>query len=172
MRSTFYYFLMPLVIDENSEMGKVLLDDLRERRKNPQTTSMINWLLSEMKSETPNGIILPPNIRRFSVNQARVQNVALKIAQCIYFKEHDKFLPKLPSKHCELVERIEDLQPLYRVLLEHTKPVSIAPDVFNYRYACVDGVHHFGIMFWAGYMFCLAFDDPEGRKDLIWIRPQ
>lgn len=31
----FYYFLMPLVINENSEMGKVLLDDLRERRKNP-----------------------------------------------------------------------------------------------------------------------------------------
>jgi hypothetical protein len=77
----FYYFLMPLVINENSEMGKVLLDDLRERRKNPQTVSMIKWLLSEMKSETPSGIILPPSIRRFSVNQARVQNVALKIAQ-------------------------------------------------------------------------------------------
>jgi len=168
----FYYFLMPLVINENSEMGKIVLDDLRERRRNPQTASMIKCLLREMKSETPSGIILPPSIGRFSVNQFRVQNVALKIAQCIYFKEHGKFLPKLPCKHCELVERIEDLQPVYRLILEHTKPVSIAPDVFNYRYICMDGVHYFGFMFWAAYMFCLAFDDPEGRKDLIWMRPQ
>lgn len=168
----FYHFLMPLVINENSEMGKVLLDDLRERRRNPQTASMIRRLVSEMKTETPSGIILPPSIRQFSVNQVRVQNVALKISQCIYFKEHGKFLPKLPFKHCELVERIEDLQALCRLILDHVKPVSIAPDVFNYRYICVDGVHHFGFMFWAGFMFCLAFDDPEDRKDLIWIRPQ
>jgi hypothetical protein len=168
----FYHFLMPLVINENSEMGKVLLDDLWERRKNPQTASMIKWLLSEMETETPGGIILPPSIRRFSVKKVRVQNVALKISQCIYFKEHGKFLPKLPCKHCELVERIEDLQPLYRLVLEHVKPVSIAPDLFNYRYVCVHGVHYFGFMFWAGFMFCLAFDDPEGRKDLIWMKPQ
>ncbi|MBN1864899.1 MAG: hypothetical protein JW808_08365 [Victivallales bacterium] len=168
----FYYFLMPLVVNENSEISKALIDDLRERRKNPQTTSMIKWLLSEMKTETPSGIILPPSIRRFSVNQVRVQNVALKIAQCIYFKEHGKFLPQLLCKHCELVERIEYLQPLYRLILEHTEPVSIAPDLFNYRYICVDGVHHFGFMFWASYMFCLAFDDPDGKKDFIWMRPQ
>ncbi len=168
----FYHFLMPLVINENSEMGNVLLDDLRERRRNPQTASMIKWLLSEMESETPGGMLLPPNIRRFSVNRVRVQKVASKISQCIYFREHGRFLPKLPCKHCELVEKIEDLQPLYRLILEHVKPVSIAPDVFNYRYICVGGVHHFGFMFWAGFKFCLAFVDPEGRKDLIWMRPQ
>ena len=165
----FYYFLMPLVMNTNSETGQVLMDDLRERRKNPQTASMIQWLLAEMKSETAGGISLPPSVRRFNVNTARVQNVALKISQCIYFREHEKFLPKFPCKHCELCETIEDLQPLYRVILEHVKPYSIAPDMFNYRYACVDGVHHFGFMFWAGFMFCLAFDDPEGRKDLIYI---
>ena len=169
----FYYFLMPLVLNENSdEMGQILLADVKERMKNPQTAEMVKWLLSEMTTESPGGIILPPSIRRFSVNQIRVQNVALKVAQCVYLKEHGKFLPKFPCKHCELVERVQDLQPLYRVILEHLKPVSIAKDVFNYRYICVDGVHHFGFMFWAGFMFCLAFDDPEGRKDLIWMRPQ
>ncbi|MBN2228263.1 MAG: hypothetical protein JW779_01645 [Candidatus Thorarchaeota archaeon] len=160
----FYYFLMPLVINENSEMGKVLLDDLRERRKNPQTASIIKWLLSEMKPETSSGIILPPSIRAFDVNIVRVQNVTLKISQCIYFKEHGKFLPKLACKHCELFEKIEGLQPLYRVILEHIAPVSIAPNVFNYRYICLDGLHLLGLMFWGGYMFCLAFDDPEGKK--------
>jgi hypothetical protein len=99
----FYHFLMPLVINENSEAGRVLLADLRQRRKNPQTDSMIKWLLSEMRSETAAGIILPPSIRQFNVNQVRVQNVALKISQCIYFKEHRRFLPKTPCKHCELV---------------------------------------------------------------------
>jgi len=168
----FYHFLMPLVINENSEMGKVLLDDLMERRKNPQTAAMIRRLLSEMKSNTPGGIVLPPSIRQFSVNPIRIQNVALKIAQCIYLKEQGHFLPKLPCKHCELVERIDDLQCLYRLLLEHVKPVSIAPDLFNYRYMCLDGVHLFGFMFWAGFMFCLAFDDPQGRNDLVWMKPQ
>ena len=168
----FYYFLMPLVINENSEMGKVLLDDLRKRRRNPQTASMMNWLLSEMKPETSSGIILPPSLRTFDLNIIRIQHVALKISQCIYFKEHGKFLPKLLCKHCELVEKIEELQPLYRLILERIKPVSIAPDVFNYRYICLHGVHLFGFMFWAGYMFCLAFDDPEGNKDMIYMRPQ
>jgi len=165
----FYHFLMPLVINTNTEMGKVLIDDLRERKKNPQTAEMIKWLLSEMKSVSPDGIILPASLRQYNVRQERVQNIALKISQCIYFKEHGKYLPKFPCKHCELSERIEDLQPLYRTILDHVKPYFIAPDVFNYRYACIDGVHYFGFMFWAGFMFCLAFDDPEGRTDLIWI---
>jgi len=84
----------------------------------------VKWLLSEMKSETPNGIILPPGILRFEVNQVRVQNVALKISQCIYFKEHGKYLPSCPASYSELVEKVEDLQPLYRFVLEHVSPVS------------------------------------------------
>jgi hypothetical protein len=160
----FYHFLMPLVMNTNSEMGKVLMDDLRKRRENPQTARMIEWLLAEMKSESPGGNLLPPSVRRYNVNQVRVQNVALKISQCIYFKEHGKYLPKFPCKHCEVCERIEDLQPLYRFILESVKPVSIAPDIFNYRYICMDGVHYFGFMFWVGFMFCLAYDDPESLK--------
>lgn len=167
----FYHSLMPLVLNENAEgMGKVLLDDLRERKKNPQTAEMIKWLLGEMKSESAGGIILPPSIRRFTVNHVRIENVVLKIAQCIYFMEHGKFLPKFPCKHCELIEKIPDLQPLFRVLLENGKPYSVVPEVFNYRYLCIDGVHAFGFMFWAGFMFCLAFDDPEGQKDLMFAR--
>lgn len=166
----FYHFLMPLVMNTNSEMGNIMMDELRERKKNPQTAAMIRRLLGEMISVSPGGLILPPSLRRFNIQQHRVQNVALKISQCIYFKEHGKFLPKFPCKHCELSETIEELQPFYRTILEHVKPYSVVSDVFNYRYACVDGTHFFGFMFWAGFMFCLAFDDPEGRKDLTWIR--
>jgi hypothetical protein len=154
------------------EMGQILLADVRKRMKNEQTAEMVKWLLGEMKSETPGGLILPPSIRRFSVNQVRIQNVALKVTQCIYFREHGKFLPKLPCKHCELVEKVPELQEWYRYMLEHVKPFSIAKDVFNYRYVCVDGIHHFVFMFWAGFTFCVAYDDPEGRKDFTYMKPQ
>ena len=66
--------LMPLVTksEDPDEMGKVLMDDLRERQKDEQTRSLTEWLIAEMKTESPGGkvTILPPSIRRSTVNQA------------------------------------------------------------------------------------------------------
>lgn len=155
-----YYFLAGMVFSQNPEMGQILLNDIRDRAKNPQTRGLIRRFLKEAKSITSGGIHLPPGISYIQPDMVRVQNVVLKIAQCIYFKDHTKHLPRTWCKHIEICQTPQDIQPLFELMV-HAKPVYVMPKVFSYRHLYVDGTHLYSLLFWEGFMFCLAFEDPD-----------
>ena len=154
-----YHFMLGMVANQNPAMGRILLDDLRARAKNDQTRGLIRRILGECQNVTPGGIHLPPGHYRIPYNIARIQNVAIKIAQCLYFLDHRAYLPRNWCKHFELCESPRDLQPLFD-LMRFQKPKAIAREIFCYRHVCVDGTHLYSLLLWQGFMFCLAFDDP------------
>jgi hypothetical protein len=155
-----YYFMMGMVARQNPVMGDVLLADVRHRAKNPQTRALVRRFISETKHTTPGGIILPPTVRWIAPDFPRIQNVVVKIAQCLFFKDHTTHLPRAWCKHVELCQTPQDLQQLFE-LMRHIPSVAVVPEVFSYRYFCLDGTHYYVMVFWHGFAFCLAFDDPN-----------
>lgn len=156
-----YFFLAGMVFNQNQEMGRIILADLKERAKDhPPTKGLVRRLIQAFKSITPGGVHLPPGHFYIQPDMVRIQNVVLKIAQCIYFKDQNKHLPRVWCKHIELCETLDDFQPLFELMI-HAKPVFVVPEVFSYRHLCVDGTHLYTLLFWEGFAFCLAFEDPD-----------
>jgi hypothetical protein len=143
-------------------MGEVLLAELKRRAKKPQTRGLIRRMFKEQTRTSPGGIFLPPNWVRVNFDLRRIQNVAVKVAKCLFFKDNGRYLPRWSCVHCEWRETPEDLQPLFFDLwrvreLEKRLP---APEVFRYWYLDLDGQHHYAMLFWEAVMFCMIFQDP------------
>jgi hypothetical protein len=157
-----YVFLAGMVYNQNPEMGEIILADLKERAKDPQTKSLVRRLVQTFANITPGGIYLPPGHGWLQPDMVRIQNVVIKIAQYIYFKDLSKYLPRKWCTHIELCQTPEDIPPLFKLMI-HVEPKHVVPEVFSYRHACVDGTHLYSLLFWRGFMFCLAFDDPRHK---------
>jgi hypothetical protein len=114
----FYHRYYPLVSVKNPSMGQILLHDLARRAKKPQSRVMIRHMLNECKSETPGGILLPPEelvwVRQ---DLFRIQNVCVKTVKCLFYKDYGRFVPRENFDHWEMVEEPEKIQPLFRDLL-------------------------------------------------------
>jgi hypothetical protein len=159
----FLHYLYPLVASQNEPMGKVLLEDLKRRAKKPQSKGLIRRLLKERTQTSPGGIILPPSLIRINFDLRRIQNVAVKVAQCLFYKDHDRYLPRSNCVHCELCENAKDLQPIFADLwrCRELERQSAAPDVFRYWHLDLDGEHYYALLFWNAFMFCMIFNDPR-----------
>jgi hypothetical protein len=155
-----YHYLVGLVFVQNEAMGRIILEDLKRQAKNPQTRGLIRRLISETKTVTPGGIHLPPGHFRVEYDMARIRNVIIKITQCLFFKDHERFMPRANCKHFELCENPQDLQPLFE-LLHSQKANAIEPKVFSYRHFCLDGTHLYSLLLWEAFAFCLAFENPK-----------
>ncbi len=161
----FYHRLAGLVGVQNQHMGQEVFADLRRRAKKPQSKVLIRQVLKEARNTSPGGIILPPGHLWVSYDVVRIQNVACKVAQCLFYKDHGKHMPKKNCVHIELCENFEDLQPVFMLLLRHTQPQSVYTNVFQYWYFDVEGQHHYALLFWEAFMFCLIFENPATSPD-------
>jgi hypothetical protein len=159
----FYHYFYPLVGFQNAEMGQVLLDDLKRRAAKPQSKALIRRMLKEMTHHSPGGIVLPPNLVRVNYDIMRVQNVIVKIAKGIFYKDQGRYLPREACVHMELCERITDLQPLFADLwqVKELQRDSAVPTVFRYWHFELDGQHYYSMLFWEAFMFCMIFREPS-----------
>jgi hypothetical protein len=156
----FYHRYYPLVSARNPTMGKVLLDDLTRRAKKPQSRVMIRHLLRDCKNETPGGILLPSTeIIWVEQDLFRIQNVGVKIAKCLFYKDYGRFVSRKNFDHWEIVEEANKLQPLFSSLCQ-TEPKAIDPRVFCYWDDELDGFHYYSMLFWGAFMFCMSFQNP------------
>src|SRR5262245_58349405 len=138
-------------------MGGVILGDIKRQAAKPQMKGMIRRLLKETVQKTPARIILPPSLVRVEYDVWRVQNVFVKTAQCLYYKDHERYLPRKNCNHCEIVERPDQMQELFALLIRHTGRQSVMPSVFSYWNAEYDGHQLYAMLYWEAFMVCMMF---------------
>lgn len=156
----FYHSLCLLVANGNPQMGEVVLDDIRRRAQNPQSQAILRELLKTAQTETDGGIQLPAGIVKFSVDEYRIQRVAIKIAQCLFYMEHNHFLPRDSCKSIQLCENEQDVPEMFRLSWGLTEMVTVRPDIFSFKKVLLDGMHYYTLFFWEAFMFCMLFAGP------------
>ncbi len=181
----FYHALYLLVANTNQHMAKTIFEDLQRRATHPQTPALIRSVLRTSQSTTEAGIVLPPGIVRLSVDERRIQQVAIKVARCLYYRDHNQLLPYENCKDIRVCECEDDVPELYSLSwglskahideAQPTKPdgtvvvadvqvgkaVAVEPSVFSYRAAHVEGWYLCSLLFWEAVMFCMTFSEPK-----------
>jgi len=187
----FYHALYPFVANVNARMASVILDDLRRQAAEPQTRTLLRRILQSPQTSTGGGIVLPPGMVRLDVDAHRLEQVAVKIGRCLFYRDHRRVMPYENCKDIRLCEREEGVPELYRLSWELSKVnvSSLAPSrpggivvvedaeegkaqavdrrVFDYRAAYIEErrLHLYTLAFWEAFVFCMAFQEPdaEGR---------
>lgn len=167
----FYTRFYPLVGAQNEEMGKLVLGDIRRQAAKPQVRRMIRRLLKETVSKTPAGIVLPPTLVRVEYDVWRVQNVFVKTAQCLYYKDHERYLPRKNCDHCEIIEHPDQMQELFSSLIRHTERRAVVPSVFAYWNAEFERQQLYAMLYWGAVMVCMMFWDPSKSQDASLPEP-
>lgn len=153
----FYHRFAALVMARNESIGRTILQDMKRRAKKPQTRVMLRHMLKERKNVTPGGILLPSNLIWQEFDLRRIQRVAMKIVQCLFYRDYGRFVPRASFDHWEMVEEASQLQPLF-VYLCQTEWKAVDPEVFCYWDGELDGCHYYSMLFWGAFMFCTSFN--------------
>jgi hypothetical protein len=156
----FYHSLSLLVQNGNPNMGSVIYHDFSRRTQKPQTPAMLRALLKTASTVTPGGICLPPGIVRFGLDEYRVQRVAIKIAQGLFYLDQTRHLSRGSCKDIRLCEAESDVPKLYQLSWRGAGMKAVLPAVFSYRRCEFDNLHLFSMLFWEAFMFCAAFEHP------------
>lgn len=156
----FYHAVYPLVQNGNRAMGQFVHRDLMRRTSKPQTPAMARRLLKEFKTVTEAGIILPPGIVQFNLDMYRIQRVAMKIAQGLFYLDEKRHIPRVNCKDIRLCELEAEVPEFYQLSWPRAQAKSVLPAVFSYRRLEFDNLHLFSMLFWESFMFCAAFESP------------
>ena len=156
----FYHSLYPLVANVNQKMGQTIFKDIKRRAQKPQSRTMIRGLLKTARTETEGGIQLPAGIFQMRVNEYRIQRIAIKIAQGVFFLEHDHYLPRGNCKDMRICESEQEVPEMYSLSWGLAEMATVYPSVFSYRRAFLDGMWFYSLLFWEAFMFCMVFDCP------------
>lgn len=183
----FYHALYLLVANANPRTADVIFDDLKRRAKKPQTSTLLRGILQTSQTTTGGGIVLPPGMVRLDVDEYRLQQVAIKIGRCLFYRDHKRIMPYENCKDIRLCEREEDVPEFYRLSWELSKVnvnslVPLEPSgivvvvdtevgqaqaanrqVFEYRSAYIEKrqLHLYTLWFWEAFVFCMAFREPD-----------
>ncbi len=156
----FYHSLYVLVQKQNPRMGQVIQRDLMRRRHKPQTPAMARSLLKSVRTITEGGILLPPPVARFDLDRNRVDRVAIKIAQCLFYLREGRYMPRLNCKDIRLCQSESEVPELYEFSWQGPDMEAVLPTVFSYRCFEFENLHLFSMLFWEAVMFCAAFENP------------
>ena len=181
----FYHALFPLVVNANPQMSSVMLDDLKRRARKPQTQVLMRKILSTRRYTGNRGIVLPPGIVSLDIDTYRVQQVAIKVGRCLFYRDQGRYMPLENCKDIQFCEREEDIPELYRLSWDISKvnvldlpetkpggivvaandegqPSAVCHQIFSYRSAHIEEFQLllYTMMFWEAFAFCIAFDDP------------
>lgn len=185
----FYHVLFPLVANANENMAHAILADIKRRAKNPQTVKLIRDILRNSKRTLESGVILPPGKLCIDADESRLQRVAIKIGRCLFFRDHKRVVSFENCKDIRLCESMADVPELYKLSwnatkvslsefvaspvdgivtvenLGHGAPLTAFKEVFDYRSCYFDErrLHFYTLRFWASFMYCMAFADPNSN---------
>lgn len=183
----FYHATYPMVANANPSMASIIFADLERRARKPQTPKLLQTILQGKSTKLPSGIVLPPGVVRLDVNKYKLQQVAIKITQCLFYRDHARYIPTDHCKDIRLCEQESDVPELYRLSWELSKtsvddlPLhqsggtiveadenegkaeSASATVFSYRshYDESEQLHLYTLMFWEAFAFCLAFEERD-----------
>jgi len=186
----FYHALYPLVANVNPQMADVILHDLKRRAKKPQTPTLLRSILKTARNTAGSGIVLPPGIVCMNTSEYRLQQVAIKIGRCLFYRDHKRVMPYENCKDIRLCEREEDVPELYTPAwamskvnvndLVPSEPGGLVVDadveagqalaacrqVFDYRPAYFEEkrLYLYTLRFWEAFVFCMAFKDPDAMS--------
>ena len=160
----FYHALYPLAKAGSPLTGQTIFRDLTRRAAQPQTRVLIRGLLNTSRTETSGGILLPPGVVQLSVDEHRIQRVAIKIARGLFFRKHGVFMPRDNCKDIRLCESKEDVPEIYAISWQLGEMAAVSPDIFSCTEASCDGLQYWTLVFWEAFAFCLAFEDPENNQ--------
>ena len=183
----FFHALYPLVAKTNPQIASMILDDLKRRAEKPQTPTLIRSILRTKRERLEGGILLPPGVIQLSASEHRLQQVAIKIGRCLFYRDHQRVMPYENCRDIRLCESEEDVPEMYRLswelsrtnfndyvpkdpsgleLVTDTKagqPLTACPQVFSYREACLEqeNLHLYTVMFWGSFVYCMAFSEAQ-----------
>jgi hypothetical protein len=161
----FYNHFYGLVGVENQGMGKIILDDLRRQAKHSQAQNLIKRILRNCKNVSPGGILLPSTLVWVDCEGERIDRVLLKIAQCLFYKDHKRFLPKENCGYLRLYKEFKDVPETFLEMMK-TRPQSVDPKVFLYWHLELEGCHYYVLAFWTAFAFGMVFRDPAVAPDV------
>jgi hypothetical protein len=163
----FCHTLYPLVQNANKKLGDIMLAELRRRSAKPQSRALIRHLLDTSSNTSPEGMQLPPGMVRLYGDKYRLQRVAIKIAQGVFFHRYRRFMPKENCKDIRLCETQEDVSEWYSLSWPLAEAQTVTEKVFSYRAARLDNYHVLTMLFWEAFVFCLTFEDPQPQAQPV-----
>ena len=155
----FYHSLYPLVANNNPNMAGVIFKDFVRRAHNVQTPALLHQIIANTSKKTKGGIILPPNMVEISVDLARIQRIAGKIARGVLFLESSTYLPEKNIVDMHICENESEVPKMYRIAWEITPIKSSYPGVFSYKLCRHDGCYIISLLFWEAFMFCVTIQE-------------
>jgi len=132
--------------------------EFKRRAKKPQTPAIMRRLLRSISSVTRGGIALPPGVLQLPVDWARLERVAIKIAQGLHFIEKGHHLPASTCVDIRLCEKPEEVPELYEFFWVESLRKAVAPAVFTFAHFEFDGLVLYSMLFWDAFVWCLAFN--------------
>jgi len=180
-----YHAMYPLVARNNPEMAKILLEDLTRRAKKPQTRNLMKKILRNVESTSPGGIALPPGVVFVEVDLARLEQVAIKIGRCLYFRDFIRFMPYENCKDIRIFEDEQSVPEMYQISwglskvhvndmppaepggnivipeADEGRPKAACEKVFSYRSLRHDDYYSCSLLFWESFMVCMTFEESE-----------
>lgn len=163
----FYHTFYSLVQKYNSEMGGAILRDLKRRASHVETRHLVRGIVNSAQHQTETGILFPPGIVALDLNKPRIDRVILKIAQCLHYREHSKYIPQDRCIDLRRFDSESDVPELYTLLWTGSAMEACLPGVFSYRHLQLDGIFYWSMLFWESFMFCVAFRGDNGAVNNI-----
>lgn len=183
----FYHVLYLLVANLNPQSASIILGDLERRAMKPQSRALIQSIVRQAHNATESGIMFPPGTVRIDADKYRLQQVAIKIGRCLFYRDHNRFMPEDSCKDIRLCESEDDVPELYQhswgsskvnatelnplgqntiIVVEDAergKPHSVSHQVFDYRtyYFEEARLHFYTLFFWSAFAFCMTFEEPD-----------
>ncbi|MBL7154061.1 MAG: hypothetical protein ISS79_10105 [Phycisphaerae bacterium] len=166
----FQHCLFPEVLNQQPAITVHLKNDFLRRAQKPQTPAMIRNILKGTSDITAGGVHLPPGKYVITVDEYRIERVALKIVRGLFYLENGSFLPLESAKDIRFCLGENDVPELYRILWPAVELRGPYPKVFSYKYfntrkhfgrdECpeLDGLHMYSLLFWEAVMFCITFE--------------
>lgn len=155
----FYHSLYPLVAEKNQRMGKIIFQDLDRRIHNPQTPAMIRNILKNVSNVTQGGIHLPHGKTEWSLDEVRLQQIALKIARGVLALNNIEYIPESNCVDIGFYENEDEVIELYRLLWQASPVYGICSRIFSYKFFHFDNKYLVSLLFWESFMYCLCFEN-------------
>lgn len=157
----FYHSLYPLVANTNQNMAQAIFTDFVRRRTAGQTPSLIRQIFSGASAITQGGIILPHGRIEFTVDLARIERIAIKIALGVLFLETGLCFPPSSVVDIRLCEKEAEVPEMYQLSWQGAPIKGVYPNVFSYRCFALDSENALmlSLMFWGAFMFCITIQN-------------
>lgn len=191
----FLHAFCPLVLESASAVAADVLNDLKRRARKSQTPRLIRKIARGSHKTTTGGLLLPSGIRELRIEQYRIEQVAIKIARCLYFRDYSRILPRENCKDIRICTSEDEVPDMYRCSWERNKdsvfdlrpahadtgiviadgrsgaPKAVLSNVFSYRESLDEDNYYrrYSLLFWGAVMFCMTFEEPipTSTKDIL-----